>query len=272
MRGRRGPALLLGYSLAALLILAIIAALLGVAGLFASPSGQTTGVGLRGAEAARSIRVEHFAGDLILGQGDFRLESQDMPPDFSCFMQGDVLVLDGGSRADSWLGRLFEARHPTVWLTLPAGLALEDVEIAIQAGDLAIGALDTRRFTLEAGVGDVSIQSLTAAESCKIEGGVGDLELYGGALTGLELSTGLGDLSCTARLLGDCSISGGLGDTEITVLGPRSDYRLACSGGLGDVEIDGVEVHGALENDDAAPHSIRISVGMGDIDVEFRGQ
>lgn len=214
-KGRRRTALLLGYSLAALLILGIISVLLRAVGFFASPTPQISGVELQGAEAVRSIRVDHFTGDLTVQQGDFQLESQDMPADFSCRVQGDVLVLDGGSTADSWLGRLFDSRRPAVWLTIPAGLALEDVNISIKAGDLTINGLDTRRFTLESGASDVSIQSLTAKETCKIEGGVGDLDLYGGVLTGLELSAGVGDLTCTAQLLGDCSLAGGVGDIDV---------------------------------------------------------
>lgn len=271
--GRRSGALVLGYSLAAVLILAIIAAVLRLVGFFAPTggSGRHTVGDLSEAGAVHSIRVDHFTGDLVVRQGDFQVETQDMPADFSCYEEDGVLVLDGGTTAGSWLDRLFGSTRPTVWLTLPAGQALEDVWLTTGAGDVEIDALAARRFTLKAGAGDVTIQSLTATESCALEGGVGDTDIYGGVLAGLEISTGVGDVTCTGQLLGDCSVSGGVGDTELTVLGRRSDYRLSYSSGVGDVEINGADARRDAVDDSGAPHSLHLSTGVGDIDVDFQG-
>ena len=270
---RRSLALLLGYSLAGLIICAIFFTALQVLGLLSllGPGGGARSpleTRLEGGQVD-SLRVQ-VHGDLTLRQGPaLRVETQNADDSFRCDLQDGKLTVSSDS-GQNWLVNWRGIRQKVI-VTLPEGVQLEEALLSVGAGDLEVEGLDARRLTLEGGVGDVICRRLNAAESSQVTMGVGDIEILSGQLQNLEISGGVGDLECAASLLGQCTVESGVGDIDLTLAGSFRDYRIQIKKGVGDVEIDGEDVKNGAYGDAAAPNVLDISGGVGDIEIEFEG-
>lgn len=266
---RRSLALLLGYSLAGLILLAIlfmIFQVLGLLSLLGPEGGGSFQTDLQGGQI-RSLQIQVHS-DLSIRTGpELQVESQNAVDSFRCDLQDGLLTVSSKGDLPWFLN--WRGNRQKVIVTLPEDLQLEEALLSAGAGDLDIDSLDVRRLTLEGGVGDIVCRRLNAAESCQISTGVGDIEILSGQLQTAEISGGVGDLDCAAALLGQCSIEGGVGDIDLTLTGAPGDYSIQVSNGLGDIEIDGEDVKNGVYGAPASPNALTIASGVGDIEIEF---
>lgn len=269
---KRSLALLLGYSLAGLLLFAMLALLLQAVGLIdLIHSGGGSGpsqVYLQGGQV-RSVDIRVHSGLTIRTGPELLVEARNAEDSFRCTLDDNGLLTISSDRpALAWLGNWRGAAQQVV-VTLPEGAQLERAALTLGIDDLEVEQLDTRTLLLTGGVGDATFYRLTALESAKITVGVGDIEIMGGQLQDLNLEGGVGDFDCAAALLGSCVMENGVGDTDLTLPGSRQDYYIQALNGIGDVEIDGVDLKNGAYGDPAAPNRLNISNGVGDVEIEF---
>ena len=268
---RRSLALLLGYSLAGLIIFAMLFTALQALGLLSLLSagggaGAPFQTNLQGGQV-RSLQIQ-VHGDLSIRTGpELRVETQNAAESFRCDLQDGLLTVSSNSEL-SWFVNWRGIRQKVV-VTLPEDLQLEEALLSAGAGDLDIDSLNVLRLTLEGGVGDALCRRLNVAESCQLSIGVGDIDILSGQLQNLDFSGGVGDLDCAAALGGQCTIKGGVGDIDLTLLGAMGDYCIQVDNGIGDVEIDGEDVKNGVYGNSASSNTLEVSSGVGDIEIEF---
>lgn len=269
---KRSLALLLGYSLAGLLLFAMLSILLQVLGLFdLIHSGGGSGASqtyLQGGQI-RSLQVQVHSGLTIRTGPELRVEAQNTTDSFRCALDDNGLLTVSSEKVPfSWLVN-WRWKQQRVVITLPEDARLEKAVITLGIDDLEVDQLNTRTLLLTGGVGDALFYQLNTLESAQITCGVGDIEILSGQLQNLKLQGGVGDFDCAAALLGQNILESGVGDIDLTLPGSRQDYYFQIQKGVGDVEIDGEDLKNGSYGDPAAPNSLDIRAGVSDIEIEF---
>lgn len=150
---------------------------------------------------------------------------------------------------------------------VPAGTVFDNVNLTTGAGRLTIGSLSAKTLDFELGAGDVTVDTLIAAQSADIDGGAGRITIHGGALKDLELDMGVGQLNLTSALSGSCTMDMGVGESNITLLGSKEDYKLDLEKGIGNITVDGKT---GTDFGSSGANRVEINGGIGAIRVQFR--
>lgn len=162
----------------------------------------------------------------------------------------------------------FYPKGVTVILNIPEGFVFDDAAIDTGAGRVEIDSLSADILKLSLGAGKAEIGNLTANFRADIDGGAGELNIYGGTLCNLKLDMGVGALTLKSRIEGQSCLNYGIGETKLTLLGSREDYQIEIDKGIGEAKIEGKSmrddsVYGAGKN------RIEIDGGIGTINIDF---
>lgn len=122
-------------------------------------------------------------------------------------------------------------------ITLPAGTALDTLEISTDLGDIEI-------------TGDITVRKA-------------------------DLSTDLGDVTCQGLQAGELEAETDLGDVELHVPGPQKDYNWELETNMGELYLDGEKRSGGLgtiaEQGGSGENSLDASSALGNVQVDFEG-
>lgn len=159
-------------------------------------------------------------------------------------------------------------RGLTVILNIPDGFVFDDATVETGAGEVKIDSLSADILKLSLGAGEAEIRNLTANSRADIDGGAGELDIYGGLLRNLSLDMGVGELTLKSRIEGQSRLDYGIGETNLTLSGSREDYSIKIDKGIGEATLAGESLrdgsaYGAGEN------RIEIDGGIGAIHIEF---
>ena len=172
--------------------------------------GSFTDDSLRGTDV-RNLDVEIGGGTLTICQGDSMILKKEGGPECQYYMEEGTFYLKqkcpvGGGAAD-------------LTLTLPEGIALEDVSIAmgagkiaakdallagsveieVDAGEITLKEVKTDSFSAEVAAGSVTVHRLDAKE-CSAEVDMGSIALEDSLITGdLHAEVNMGDISIFLR-------------------------------------------------------------------------
>lgn len=187
----------------------------------------------------------------------------------SCSQDGKQLKIDAGSRgkngqAENGLGRFLRGEKPDrcqVEVTVPEGYRFDNVYVELGAGSLEADALRADTITLDAGAGYGEIDLLEAG-NLTADVGVGYLEI--------------GRADIKNMLEADC----GVGSFQLCILGNREDFSYQVDCGMGTVTLDGESRSRQFKSPDGGSvfpagtgeKQMRLSCGVGDIDISFEGQ
>lgn len=155
-----------------------------------------------------------------------------------------------------------------VVLTVPQGVVFESFELEAGAGEVSIQSLNSNRITFDFGAGKVSIGNLVATLNADIEAGAGELIISDGAINDLDLDVGVGKTELRASLTGECSINCGVGETNVSVIGKSSDYTMKISTGIGSVTVNNTTVKGNTVLG-KGENELNVEGGIGTVNIEF---
>ncbi|MEX1367565.1 MAG: hypothetical protein AB1Z98_30835 [Nannocystaceae bacterium] len=167
-------------------------------------------------------------------------------------MEGSVLHVDVDCGDSDCCAADLELTIPAT-ATLEVGLGVGDVSVSDVAG--------TTQIDLE--VGDIGLHAV--AGDLQLDTGTGSIdgEDLRGAAARVDVGTGDVDLKWSASAtLDSIAVDVGVGSVDLEV--PAGSYDLRLDAGVGDVDTDG------LRADGAAPGSILVDVGTGDISIDGR--
>lgn len=179
--------------------------------------------------------------------------------------------------ANFGLNRLFDlldnvgrTKEASIRITVPRDFSAQEVEIDGGIGNIDIQDLIAQSLNIDAGVGNIKGSGITAS-IVDIDGGTGNIKFNACAFGNTDIDAGVGDITFHGTLHGLVSVDCGVGNTTLSLSDARSNYHISLDKGLGTVKLDSskVKFDGTYEENTAAPYSLDISGGVGNITIDF---
>lgn len=210
------------------------------------------------------LEVDLGATNFVIKKGDeFKVETNKSNVTFE-EKDGAAIIKEKGN---NWLN--FGATAGGLTIYVPEEFdPFEDIVIKNGTGTLTADKIETKSLRLELGTGAVKIEELNVTEHAVIDGGVGKIEILGGAIHDLDLDLGVGGTSIKTELTGNSEIDSGVGGLDVTLIGSRKDYEIRAEKGIGGISIDGRDV-GDDQTVGSGTSKLKISGGVGGINVRF---
>lgn len=148
--------------------------------------------------------------------------------------------------------REIKNRKNNMTIYVPHSKALNKVNISSGMGDSILENINTESIITKSGMGDFHAAEITCKQ--------------------VDVELGMGDAKITGTIPGDINIDNGMGDVALQLAGKREDYNYDIDRGMGSIEIDGEKNSGMgeVKEEHNASHTVVISNGMGDTEIEFR--
>ncbi len=256
-------ALALAVLLIAVIILGIVSAVDGIAGIFRGESAAGDMESCNVGNDYERLYIDIKGGQLEIRTGD----------SFALKTNHKYLKVSGDGKQLS-IRENDRVLKPSVYndvkviLTIPKGHVFDRVEITTGAGTVDIQALEADYVNLELGAGEVTVDRLAAYKASQIETGAGRLTLENGDLQNLDLELGVGEVRIQGKFLGDCRVDMGVGQVTMELLGSPEEYSVSMEKGIGQGTLDGKP----MESDrtyGTGPNKLRVEGGVGSIDIDF---
>lgn len=227
-------------------------------------------------DAFATVEVGIALGDVVLrAEGDaFRVEAE-----YSGETNGEPYRIEYEVAG----GKLNVVSHPRsvnqkdgddrcqarVTVTVPAGRALDRVDIKTGLGDIDLGAVETDRVDLNTGLGDVKVHG-AAADSITLHTGLGDLAVEDVSADSLDLKNGLGDIDLRGAPAGEMELQTGMGEITIRLDCAMADCAYGIHTGMGISTVVGSARGKDVEQSvPGATYHLKATTGMGDISLSF---
>ena len=157
---------------------------------------------------------------------------------------GDTLTISQSNRANYKRNTTSE-----ITVTIPEGAALN-------------------KLSLDTGVGEVNLNSLTAADA-EFDTGIGDLYVTDCSFATCDVDGGTGNLSFENCAFDEMDIDGGTGNITVTSSQSLDGYMMDLDSGTGDITINGNDYDDEYEVNEHAKKHLVIDSGLGDIVVKY---
>ena len=124
------------------------------------------------------------------------------------------------------------------------------------------------KLSLDTGVGEVNLNSLTAADA-EFDTGIGDLYVTDCSFATCDVDGGTGNLSFENCAFDEMDIDGGTGNITVTSSQSLDSYMMDLDSGTGDITINGNDYDDEYEVNEHAKKHLVIDSGLGDIVVKY---
>ncbi len=161
-----------------------------------------------------------------------------------CYIEDDTLILRGGKYSDN--------HNDKISLYLPEGLHLDDIEIKLGTGKIAVNSLSTNMLCAEAGAGSMSFQNADVRDT--------------------ELSAGVGQIDFKGNISGDIDASCGVGSINMQIKGNKDNWNYDVECAAGKVIIEEDEYENLVRNIDInyeADNDCDIACAIGKVKLSF---
>ncbi|MCL2099351.1 MAG: DUF4097 domain-containing protein [Oscillospiraceae bacterium] len=158
-------------------------------------------------------------------------------------------------------------KNSVIDIYIPKSKSFENCKIDHGVGNLDIEYIKTENLVLDGGVGNVTANA-NVGGTVKLNGGVGNMDLdFEGCIKKLNIDGGVGNIKIAGALDGSSKINGGVGDIKLYLNGELNKYSTRINGGVGAIKINGNK---AINNKNAeAPYRLSIDGGVGSITAEI---
>lgn len=255
------------------LTVAIIGGIISAASHIVSfGSSSSTGINVEYVftEDISSIEVQHSVGNLYFVIGNqFEVEAVNVPDNFYYNVKSDGTLVIRDDRSNSFFSFLnFKSYNSKVTITIPEDFIAESIKISGGAGNIDISDVSTKYLKVDGGAGNITGTDVSATK-VKIDSGVGNLDLTSVDLEDMDIGGGVGNIYLEGKITGDNKINTGVGNVEIEIQGNVDDYNLSVSPGVGKVAINGNKVGEIRNTNSNVTNSFNIDGGVGNIEVFF---
>lgn len=154
--------------------------------------------------------------------------------------------------------------------SLPARTELEqrggEIQIYLPAGAVLEGG------TMDVGMGDLHWEEVPASGRLALSMGMGDIEITGEIKGAWTVETGMGDISVEAGAVeGYFEAETGMGEVHMTAATTPQSCQYQLDTGMGGAYINGEKQKEGTAKGGAGQGSIHLTSGMGEVELEFWG-
>lgn len=211
-------------------------------------------------ESIKSIDGKFGACRILVTEGEtFSIEQKNMGSnkvDVNLSSDGTLSITNKENLLGIFSGISLKKEHlcPTILLTLPKNLYLENFVI-----DLGAGSFEAK---------EVNIQ----CKKAKLTVGAGQIIVKEINSTQTELNCGMGSIDVQGKLTSKINAECGMGSIIATIMGNESDYGYQAQVGLGEVKVGNNKINGLSQYTSTitAENKIIANCGMGAIKFHFK--
>ena len=226
----------------------------------------------RPASEAASLKLElDVVNELIF-------EVSDSADEISIKMENGYQDYLSTKQKDSALKVSYHSGHhhfekgPTFTVVLPRQCENLTLDIVVGAGDISMEseAFTARKVNVSVGVGELSVNQISASEKAVFEVGTGDVSILNGQFPKVSIEAGVGDAVFSGSVSNKLEVEAGTGDVNVSLTGTEKSYAFDLSAGLGEIRLNG-QSKGAFdaeyETGSNGGAEVELTAGVGDISV-----
>ena len=163
-------------------------------------------------------------------------------------------------------------KGPTFTVVLPRQCENLTLDIVVGAGDVSMEseAFTARKVNVSVGVGELSVNQISASEKAVFEVGTGDVSILNGQFPKVSIEAGVGDAVFSGSVSNKLEVEAGTGDVNVSLTGTEKSYAFDLSAGLGEIRLNG-RSKGAFdaeyETGSNGGAEVELTAGVGDISV-----
>ena len=163
-------------------------------------------------------------------------------------------------------------KGPTFTVVLPRQCENLTLDIVVGAGDISMEseAFTARKVNVSVGVGELSVNRISASEKAVFEVGTGDVSILNGQFPKVSIEAGVGDAVFSGSVSNKLEVEAGTGDVNVSLTGTEKSYAFDLSAGLGEIRLNG-QSKGAFdaeyETGSNGGAEVELTAGVGDISV-----
>ncbi len=172
----------------------------------------------------------------------------------------------------------YRSRHhhfekgPNFTVVLPKQCENLTLDIVVGVGDVSMEseAFTAKKVNVSVGVGELSVNQISASEKAVFEVGTGDASILNGQFPKVSIEAGVGDVVFSGSVSDKLEAEAGTGDVDVSLTGKESSYAFDLSAGLGEIRLNG-RTKGSFaadyETDGNGGAEVELTAGVGDISV-----
>ena len=150
-------------------------------------------------------------------------------------------------------------------VVLPKTNNLNEINIKTGVGKVIIEELNTRKATIDVGVGELKINEINIMNNIKINGGAGTITISKGRINNLSADLGIGEFNADIILTGSNKIDAGIGQINLNLIDNLSNYTFDVEKGIGSIFLNKNKIGTAIVGN--GEHLIDINGGIGEINI-----
>lgn len=246
--------------------------ILNLTDLKSEPAGTESCIIPYPASEAASLKLElDVVNELIF-------EVSDSADEISIKMENGYQDYLSTKQKDSNLKVSYHSGHhhfekgPTFTVVLPRQCENLTLDIVVGAGDISMEseAFTARKVNVSVGVGELSVNQISASEKAVFEVGTGDVSILNGQFPKVSIEAGVGDAVFSGSVSNKLEVEAGTGDVNVSLTGTEKSYAFDLSAGLGEIRLNG-QSKGAFdaeyETGSNGGAEVELTAGVGDISV-----
>ena len=246
--------------------------ILNLTDLKSEPAGTESCIIPYPASEAASLKLElDVVNELIF-------EVSDSADEISIKMEDGYQDYLSTKQKDSALKVSYHSGHhhfekgPTFTVVLPRQCENLTLDIVVGAGDISMEseAFTARKVNVSVGVGELSVNQISASEKAVFEVGTGDVSILNGQFPKVSIEAGVGDAVFSGSVSNKLEVEAGTGDVNVSLTGTEKSYAFDLSAGLGEIRLNG-RSKGAFdaeyETGSNGGAEVELTAGVGDISV-----
>lgn len=186
-------------------------------------------------DAFEDIEIDTSVMDITINTGN----SYHLEYDCVAFLKPEMSVKDN----------IFKLEQPSVrhlgsnnkckmTLTVPSGTVLDNADILSNVGDIKVYNTEIKDITVEADVGNISLESCTFATS-DVEGDVGNINIITSNIGNSNIETNTGNIVIDSCEFYDIDLYNDIGDVTLNTNADLSNYEIDLSTDVGSIKYKG---------------------------------
>lgn len=211
-------------------------------------------------QGIRELDLDTATGEIKIlkapaGQQDITVETHKIAKSlkFKCYEEDGVLNITTNEKAWNWIYARNHANDAKIYIYIPEGYKLEEVEMNLNAGSIYIEDIHTEQLDIDVDAGEVQVDSFVTND--------------------LTMNCDVGLIEAVGKTLGDAELESGVGEIDFTAIGNETDYNYDLNCDIGSIVCgtrEFTELGSEYHIDNQAEKTMSIDCGVGDVNVQFQ--
>lgn len=174
---------------------------------------------------------------------------------FKCYEEEGVLNITTNKKVWNWIYARNHAQDAKIYIYIPEGYKLEEVEMNLSAGSIYIEDIHTEDLDIDVDAGEVQVESFLTND--------------------LTMNCDMGLIEALGKTLGDADLESGVGEINFTAIGNETDYNYDLNCDIGSIvcgEREFTEIGSEYQIENQSDKTMSIECGIGKVNVQFQAE